>query len=246
MKPGLRFWIGFKGLLAEAIFIAWLLSPSQGIVVTDHQLITGDRACHYRLVVPDHASTKPAPVVLAFHGTGDTAASMAEYSQLDDLAARHQFILVYPEADDSGWTINATDGDPSALPDIQFVDQLLTTLADRLPLDRSRIYSVGMSSGATFAQRVAMIRPDVAAVVAHSGPAPAGQLTGRNRFPILFLIGESDRLDAAVRDSAAAYAQRGHQTVRKTIPAHGHEWDPTRNEVMWQFLTDCRLNQRQP
>ena len=160
MKPRFRSLIVVVCVLVVTACFLGVPSPPR-VLVTEHQIDVAGSLRQYRLVVPDPAPTVATPVVLAFHGTGDSTASMAEYSQLNGLAARHGFILAYPAARDSGWTTDA-DSDPDTRPDIRFVDRLLDVLQARMPLNRSRVYSLGMSSGATFAQRLAMVRRDIA------------------------------------------------------------------------------------
>src|SRR5438874_2502131 len=66
----------------------------------EESLTVGNQKRVYRLVVPKSVDlTKPAPLVIAFHGMGiDSKDLMPKYTKLDDLAADKKFLLVYPEA----------------------------------------------------------------------------------------------------------------------------------------------------
>ena len=118
---------------------------------------------------------------------------MAAYSGLDRLAAEKGFVLVYPVARNHMWA--TMDIDPRNLdrnPDVRFFDQLLGHLGNRFRLDPNRIYLVGMSNGASFAQLLASARPGVAAVVAQLLWHDALRAYARQfrPFPILLLAGE--------------------------------------------------------
>ncbi len=76
-----------------AILVFWQRPIAADISPNENITVDGT-ARHYRLVVP-HTLPKPAPIVFAFHGIGDSTESMANYCRLDQLAAHNGFILVY-------------------------------------------------------------------------------------------------------------------------------------------------------
>ncbi|MFO0940315.1 MAG: hypothetical protein U0930_06055 [Pirellulales bacterium] len=55
------------------------------------------------------ADTKPA-LIVALHGIGDTAQSMAEYSKLDRLAQTAGIVLAIPEAKNQMWKAILPEG----------------------------------------------------------------------------------------------------------------------------------------
>src|SRR5437016_10738790 len=65
----------------------------------------GDVTREYRLVVPNTVDlSKPAPLVVAFHGMLiDSKDFMPRYTKLNDTAAKHEFIIAYPNAIDKSW-----------------------------------------------------------------------------------------------------------------------------------------------
>jgi poly(3-hydroxybutyrate) depolymerase len=163
---------------------------------------------------------------------------MAAYSGLDRLAAEKGFILVYPVARKAMWaTMNIDPKNLDRIPDVRFFGQLLGHLGERFRLDPNRIYVVGMSNGASFAQLVAFVRPEVAAVVAHSGMKPDELTHAIRPFPILLLVGGDDPAVNAIRSDAAQYRDDGHAVELIVVSGLGHQWSTSHNGAMWDFLS---------
>ncbi|XZE35638.1 alpha/beta hydrolase family esterase [Pirellulaceae bacterium SH501] len=169
-----RFLIGILSL-ASIAFLAWWLLHKRPLNadVYDDEVIVGGSVRTYRTVVPWNLAS-PVPVVFAFHGIGDSTDSMAEYSQLDRLAANAGFLLVYPAARNSMWsTINIDPSNLDANPDVRFFDALYARVASEHDIAADRVYLAGMSNGASFVHVLATARPKlIAAIIAHSGLRP--------------------------------------------------------------------------
>src|SRR5262245_26990284 len=123
----------------------------------------------YRLVVPRQLDlSRPAPLVVAFHGwLVDSKDVMPLYTNLNETAEKHQFLLVYPNAVGNSWGIEPN----KVKDDLAFFDALLAKLMAEYRIDPDRIYVVGMSNGGYFAHLVGKERSrTVAAVASHSGP----------------------------------------------------------------------------
>jgi polyhydroxybutyrate depolymerase len=114
------------------------------------------------------------PVILNFHGGGGYAANQKEYSLLDALAERENFITVYPNGTGrfSGrlltWNAGTCCGYSviNKIDDVAFVRALIEKLAAQFPIDRRRIYATGMSNGGMMAHRLAAEAGDIIAAVA--------------------------------------------------------------------------------
>src|SRR5438105_1836219 len=104
-------------------------------------LKVGNVAREYRLVVPKSVDlSKPAPLVIAFHGMFiDSKDFMPKYTKLNDTAAKHQFILAYPEAIGKSWGL-APD---KVRDDLAFFDALVARLTADYKIDADRIYVLG-------------------------------------------------------------------------------------------------------
>jgi poly(3-hydroxybutyrate) depolymerase len=207
-------------------------------VLPDEQITVGETKRSYRLVVPRRL-TKPAPIVFAFHGVGDSPENMARYSKLDRLAAREGFLLVYPAARKGMWATMEVDERPlDANPDLQFFDELLEHLSKQFDIDSSRVFVIGMSNGASFAQLLTIARPDkIAAAAAHSGPAPRVDRSSVGGPPLMLIVGDEDFAHFAMSSDAKRYRAGGRKVEFISIPGLGHAWSAKHNWQIWRFLS---------
>src|SRR5262245_26832418 len=81
----------------------------------------------YRLVVPKSVDlSNPAPLVIAFHGMLiDSKDVMPKYTKLTEAAAKHGFVLAYPEAIGKSWGIMPD----KVKNDLAFFDALVAKLS---------------------------------------------------------------------------------------------------------------------
>jgi poly(3-hydroxybutyrate) depolymerase len=233
-------------LLASVVAILVFWQRPIAADISPNEDITVDGATrHYRLVVP-HTLPKPAPIVFAFHGIGDSTESMANYCRLDQLAAGHGFILVYLAARKSMWaTVNAKADNLDANADVRFFDQLLIHLSKHHEIDRDRVYAVGMSNGGSFVQLLATARSkEIAAIAAYSGSKPSHIGSSENPLPILLVVGANDLASREMRSDADRYRSEGHVVEFVSVPGLGHEWPTRHNTEMWNFLSQHSLAQK--
>ena len=125
-------------LLAATPIVAFALPAG------DHAITLRDRA--YILHVPAKLGPRP-PLVLNFHGGGGNATQHQKYSQMDAVADREGFLVVYPEG--SGplegrlqtWNAGGCCGMAvrDNIDDVAFVRRLLDDLAKRQAYDSASI-----------------------------------------------------------------------------------------------------------
>lgn len=188
-----------------------------------HHLTSGGRDRTYQLHLPaDYQSTSDWPLILAFHGRGNTGAGTEEYSKLSTLPA----VVVYPngvigtgEGDRQAW-----QGAPYSAPgvdDVAFAKDLLDSLESQLCLDDRRVYATGKSNGAgftgilacTMADRIAAIAPIAGAFYpngidcAPSRPVPVIEFHGTADATIPY-TGDEDRGLPAIRTWVRQWADR--------------------------------------
>ncbi|MGF1562624.1 MAG: alpha/beta hydrolase family esterase [Geminicoccaceae bacterium] len=135
------------------------------------------------LYVPDslQANGQAAPLIVAIHGCDQDAADFAAGTAWQTIAEREGAIVLFPQTDMPGWMrlyLNATgcwvwwdvdnqrrgSGEPAAI--MAMIDEVIANQ----PVDESRIYATGMSSGAAMAGTLGVLYPErFAAVAMHSG-----------------------------------------------------------------------------
>jgi poly(3-hydroxybutyrate) depolymerase len=114
-------------------------------------------------------STQKYPVVFSAHGGGGTLFE-AENHGFVAICREKGFIVVAPENENSNPKVSAENLKP-------MLDEM-----EKLgyPIDRSRIYYTGMSAGGSTSLYIGLRRSQlVAAVAAHSSPAPLDNTSGR-------------------------------------------------------------------
>lgn len=180
--------------------------------------------------------------MIAYHGVGDTPDSMASYSQLDQLAAKHRFLLVYPDSDGKLWKVPRLDfPDNDKHRDLESFDALLQEMEQQYHIDSERVYVVGMSQGATFVHWLTSQRAEqIAAAVAHSGAPSSETDPSQGRTPILLIAGQADPVHDAMKSAAQQYQAAGIASEFISVPELGHAWSAAHNEAMWDFLTETR------
>ncbi len=159
------------------------------------------RSRTYVVHVPARAMDRPA-VMLAFHGGGGNATGFQEYAELDAIADREGFLVVYPNG--SGplprrlLTWNAGDGCcgyalTRKVDDVGFAVAVIDDLERRTPIDRRRVYATGHSNGGIMSHRLAAERPDlVAAIAPVAGALDLMQFSPRRAVPVLQIHSVND------------------------------------------------------
>lgn len=113
----------------------------------------------FLLTEPQRASsTEPSPLIVAFHGRTNSNEMVRKYYGIDKHAT--EFFIAYPAALDGTGTFHWSDpgNTPARLRDIAFFDAIVETLGDAYCIDMDRIYVVGHSLGAWFANSIACVR----------------------------------------------------------------------------------------
>jgi polyhydroxybutyrate depolymerase len=161
-------------------------------VAGDHHetIRSGDLDRTYILhLPPQYDVLRRLPLVLNLHGYGSNARNQAAYSRLPQKADEAGFIVVSPDGAGTPQQWNNLQLDYVA-----FISELLDHLEATLCIDPARIYAVGISNGAAFAQRLACLLPDriagVAAIAAFVYPAPV--CGSKPPVPIIAFHGTAD------------------------------------------------------
>ncbi|MBP2472610.1 polyhydroxybutyrate depolymerase [Crossiella equi] len=196
-----------------------------------HEISSGGRERTYQLHLPEGYSGKTDwPLVLAYHGRGNTGAGTEEFSKLSTLPA----VVAYPngvvgtgEGERQAW-----QGAPYSAPgvdDVAFTRDLLDKLQAQLCTDAGRVYATGKSNGAGFtailacrlASRITAIAPVAGAFYGTgeppcrpSRPVPVIEFHGSADVTVPY-TGDEERGLPGIRDWVSAWAKRdGCRTTR--------------------------------
>ncbi|KAF6225624.1 hypothetical protein HO133_009624 [Letharia lupina] len=143
-------------------------SPTPGTPST-HQTIDVPSAGGlrtYLLSLPLNPSHAPSPLILAFHGKGQTASQFETQTQLTDPEFRLRgSIVAFPQGVHGQWLGDPTSPPRSERDDIAFARALLKQLMQEWCVDLTRVYLVGFSNGGGLTHLLAC-DPEVSAQVA--------------------------------------------------------------------------------
>jgi polyhydroxybutyrate depolymerase len=147
---------------------------------------------------PAYDPSRPTPVVILLHGRPSNGPSMAAISRMNDVAARHGFIVVYPEGFQHEW--NAYFDlvrQPALAPqdDIAFLKTLTEDLGVDFNVDRRRLYVGGFSNGGFMTLRLACSASNYFAAFGSVGAELYTQLTTRcqgDPAPVALMNGTAD------------------------------------------------------
>ncbi len=127
------------------------------------------RSRRYIVYVPGSIALDGAnPLVLDFHGSGDTAARQESWSGWREKADQEGFVVVYPEGVGNTWNVGSCCGQALAedVDDVGFARALIEAVSAVVCIDPRRVYATGMSNGAGFVHRLACEAADVIAAIA--------------------------------------------------------------------------------
>lgn len=190
------------------------------------------------LVYAPPGTTAPSPLVLALHPGAGNPLSMARLTRFHEIAAREKFIVAYPGGAGPLFrhrTWNAggahVDGwaETNRIDDVGFLRMLIDDLANDFPVDRLRVYAVGMSKGAMMAYRLAFEASDmIAAIAAVAGPMCVDDEKTPSPVSVVHIHGARD-------ENVPFKGGRGRRTRR------GASWPSSEAGLdYWRRANECR------
>lgn len=142
------------------------------------------RRMRYYLYLHDKFPVQPAhdplekktwPLIVMLHGCEQTAPEFSQGTRMNQLAGQKGYAVLYPEQSLRShrhrcwrWYDKTTQNGGG---DVKKIVGMIEKVAEKYPIDRTRIYICGISAGAAMAYIVALNHPDlIAAVGLHSAP----------------------------------------------------------------------------
>jgi len=163
----------------------------------DRALAVGGQARNFTLITPNKASG-PFPLLIVYHGGGQTAERARRYSRFDEWAGREGFAAVYPQGINQNWNDGRVSDDLRARAaaqgdDVEFTLQLIEMLVAEGVGDPSRVFLVGASNGGMMAMRAACeLGSRVAGIGVVVANLPVDWDCGAKRMPAIFIHGTDD------------------------------------------------------
>lgn len=140
-------------------------------------------------VPPGYDANRPTPLVISIHGAAIWPAAQQQLSQWDRVADREGFIVVYPSGRIGRGPrhFNAED--------VTFIGDLIDSVQRTHNIDRTRIYSNGLSNGGGLSSLLSCTMPDrIAAVglVAAAHLFPSSMCRDLRPVPMIAFHGTAD------------------------------------------------------
>ena len=190
----------------------------------------------YVLHVPDgYESHSAIPLVIGFHGAGDSAANfyaVASASGWTAAAAPHEFALLVPDtlspySDFAIWSGDPNDDMDEMVDEMDSVLGLVHHIAGTYNIDPDRVHAFGFSDGGLFLAVAGLARFDRFATHLVAGYGwgsfyPMGQPPRRG--PVMFVCGSTDSFYTYAQQSESYLASQGHPTRFDGINGVGHQF----------------------
>ena len=153
----------------------------------------------YILYIPhSYDGTSSIPLVLNFHGFGDSASNYFQNVDMRSVADSNTFILVYPQGTCidgySHWNPCPIGGDnKSTVDDLGFIEALINEVSLEYNVDMKRVYAVGYSNGSMMTYGLANYKSNLIAAVASVSGAMLDCKGGTSHpMPVVHFHGTSD------------------------------------------------------
>ncbi|KAJ5905224.1 uncharacterized protein N7473_002140 [Penicillium subrubescens] len=104
----------------------------------------------YQLFIPaNYDKNKPTPLYFSFHGASRDMLEEESLSQFSNPEFNPNGIAIYPNSKNGYWLSNPS-ADASRPNDLDFTNDLLTHMEEKLCIDTRRVYAAGKSNGGGF------------------------------------------------------------------------------------------------
>ena len=117
---------------------------------TSQSLHLPDTDRQYRLYIPaNYDKNKPTPLYFSFHGASGNMLKEEALSQFSNPQFNPNGIAIYPDSKNGYW-LSHPKAETSRPNDLDFTNDLLNHMEEKLCIDTSRVYSAGKSNGGGF------------------------------------------------------------------------------------------------
>lgn len=190
----------------------------------------------YMLYVPSsYTAAKPTPLVLGFHGAGDSGSNFYAICKAygwTQAAAQQGFILLVPAtkspySDFAVWSGNPNNDVPQMKQEMGEVLAIVKATAKTYNIDASRVHAFGFSDGGLFVGVAGMHYSAELASLLVSGYGWGGSyplVTPGRTIPVQFLCGSADSFYTYAQASESYLKNQGHPTRFLSASGAGHKF----------------------
>lgn len=161
-----------------------------------HDITVDGQERTFRLYLPvSLAAGRPVALVVMLHGGFGTGEQAEESYGWNAEADRHGFVVAYPDGLNRAWAVGGGCCGRSgreAVDDAAFIERMVATVSERVPIDPARVYATGMSNGAMLAYRLACDTA-VFAAIGPVGGVQQGECAAPAPTSIIHIHGAADR-----------------------------------------------------
>lgn len=180
--------------------LAFAFCPAQNIHKTI--IVDGLQRQYIIHLPPAFNKLNKLSLIFALHGGGGTAKGAVSFYNLESLADKNNFIVVYPDAINKAWNIpglsSRIKSRDTTVNDLHFMNKLLDTMIADYKADTAKVFLTGISRGAMFSYYLASaMNARVTAIAAVCGGISQTQFqtySFKNPIPVLMINGTKDPL----------------------------------------------------
>ena len=169
---------------------------------THHIFVDGIERSYLIYTPPQFKQDTELHVIIALHGGGGTAERTESFYQLNPLADKHGYIIVYPNAINKSWNIPETasrvKNADTTINDLHFMQVLIDTLTKENIINTHKVFFAGMSRGVMFSLYLAeTLNNKIAGIGVVCGSISAANAVNyhlQKPIPAIIINGTSDPL----------------------------------------------------
>lgn len=198
--------------LAVALLSLAVSASALAAEVERATLVGGARRVY--MVTAPEKQAGPLPLVIVYHGGGQSAERAQRYTRFDEFAGPQGFIAVYPQGLDNSWNDGRSSPDimeraAAKTDDVEFTRQIIGELAAEGMVDRSRVFLTGASNGGMMAMRAGcQMGTEIAGIAPVVANMPVDWNCRASSMPALFIHGTDDEYMPYAGGKIAATKQR--------------------------------------
>jgi poly(hydroxyalkanoate) depolymerase family esterase len=217
---------------------------------TNHSIRSAAGARRYKLYVPAAATGKDLPLVVMLHGCKQSPEDFAAGTRMNELAARHHFLVAYPEQSAQAnsykcWNWFSPGDQQRGIGEPSLIAGLTRQIIDEYSVAPSRVFVAGLSAGGAAASVMGVTYPDIfAGVGVHSGlPCGAASdlpsaleamriggigIPAPRLIPSIVFHGDKDSVVHAENANRLIVQSRGPMRLKQTV-TNGQSPDGTKH-----------------